>query len=160
MLVSLAITMIMMGAVVSLFGLISDNVSGSRALIEMSERLRATRNRLQADLQGATATMTPPLRPENDEGYFEIIEGPDYDAESRDPHSPRILGDADDVLMFTVRSRGEPFVGRFNGTTVESQIAEVMYFCATEPSQSSTRSSVRRLASSRSIAACCWCRRG
>ena len=53
MLVSLAITMIMMGAVVSLFGLISDNVSGSRAIIEMSERLRATRNRLQADLQSA-----------------------------------------------------------------------------------------------------------
>ena len=109
--------------------------------------------------------MTPPLRPENDEGYFEIIEGPDYDLNHvpvtppPPPVPPTMLGDADDVLMFTVRSRGEPFVGRFNGTTVESQIAEVMYFCATEPSQSSTRSSVRRLASSRSIAACCWCRR-
>ncbi len=39
MLVSLAITMIMMGAVVSLFGLISDSVSGSRSVIETAERL-------------------------------------------------------------------------------------------------------------------------
>ena len=72
MLVSLAITMIMMGAVVSLFGLISDSVSGSRSVIETAERLRATRNRLQADLQGITAPMNPPLKPEDDAGYFEI----------------------------------------------------------------------------------------
>ena len=66
--------------------------------------------------------MTPPLRPENDEGYFEIIEGPDTDANHVPatppppipPPPPTILGDADDVLMFTVRSRGEPFVGRYH----------------------------------------------
>ena len=128
MLVSLAITLIMMGAVTSLFGLITDNVSGSRATIEMSERLRACRNRLQDDLQGVTVgTMQPPLRPENDEGYFEYIEGKNTDRLFAGSQLP--LGDCDDVLMFTVRSRGEPFVGKFNGTgTVESQVAEVMYF--------------------------------
>ncbi len=142
MLVSLAITLIMMGAVVTLFGTISDSVSGSRSIIEISERLRAARNRLQADLQGATATMKPPLRPENDEGYFEIIEGPMRDAEFMVETPPPFvrpippeylqtaLGDVDDVLMFTVRSRGEPFVGKFDTTTTESQVAEVMYFCA------------------------------
>ncbi len=133
MLVSLAITLIMMGAVVTLFGTIADSVSGSRSIIEISERLRATRNRLQADLQGATATMKPPLRPENDEGYFELIEGPALDQNSVSGAGGPLdtaRGDVDDVLMFTVRSRGEPFVGKFNGTTVESQVAEVIYFCA------------------------------
>ncbi len=140
MLVALAITLIMMSAVVSLFGLISDNVSGSRSVIELSERLRAARNRLQADLQGVTATMQPPLRPGDDEGYFELIEGPIHDEEKLD-HTPvdfprySAAGDVDDVLMFTTRSRGEPFVGLFTPPglptrTVESQIAEVMYFCA------------------------------
>jgi len=129
MLVSLAITMIMMGAVVSLFGIISDSVSGSRSIIEMSERLRAARNRLQTDLQGATADMRPPLRPEADQGYLELIEGPDTDL-NHATTVQSVFGDADDVLMFTTRSRSEPFVGKLNGTaTVESQTAEVAYFC-------------------------------
>ena len=130
MLVSLAITLIMMGAVTTLFGLITDNVSGARAGIEMADRLRACRNRLQADLQAVTVgTMQPPLRPENDEGYFEYIEGINYDKAFVTGGNLSPLGDCDDVLMFTVRSRGEPFVGKLNGTgTVESQVAEVMYF--------------------------------
>jgi len=46
-------------------------------------------------------------------------------------------GDSDDVLMFTTRSRGEPFVGRFgqidiNGNpqsvAIQSQVAEVAWF--------------------------------
>ncbi len=134
MLVSLAITMIMMGAVVSLFAVITDSVSGSRSLIEMSDRLRACRNRIQADLQGVTVSvMLPPRRPENDEGYLEYIEGPyrdgDYTPSTPNNNVPTILGDADDVLMFTTRSKAEPFVGKYNGTaTVESQVAEVAYF--------------------------------
>ncbi len=129
MLVSLAITMIMMLAVVTLFQVMTDSVSGSRALLEAGDRLRACRNRLQADLQGATATMLPPLRPENDEGYFEIIEGSNSDRTFS--ASASIFGDADDALMFTVRSRGEPFVGKLSTSssgTIESQVAEVIYF--------------------------------
>jgi hypothetical protein len=38
------------------------------------------------------------------------------------------MGDFDDVLMFTVRSHGEPFVGRFQGTSIESQLAEVIWW--------------------------------
>jgi hypothetical protein len=126
-LVSLTITLMMMGAVVTLFQTMSDSVSGSRSIIELTERLRSCRNRLQADLQGATATMLPPLRPENDEGYFEYIEGPLRDLDWL--NTTQIMGDNDDVLMFTVRTRAEPFVGKFNGTgTIESPVAEVMYF--------------------------------
>ena len=80
--VALAITMIMMTAVVTLFANLSSTVSTSRALIEISERLRGARNRLQLDLAGHTANTLPPLRPEDGEGYLEIIEGPNNDAGS------------------------------------------------------------------------------
>jgi hypothetical protein len=144
MLVSLTITLLMMGSVVALFGIMADSVSGSRAALEMSDRLRGCRNRIQLDLQGATATMNPPLRPENDEGYFELIEGPFFDSTAVNPTNPAILnngfsatanlaagslfGDTDDALLFTVRSRGEPFVGKTPTGTIESQVAEVAYF--------------------------------
>ncbi len=129
MLVSLAITLIMMGAVVTLFSVISESVAGSRTAIEMADRLRAARDQLQLDLQGATATMKPPLRPENDEGYFEIIEGPESDQSVGTAYS--LFGDFDDVLMFTVRNRSAPFLGKVAGTTViESPVAEVVYFLA------------------------------
>lgn len=139
MLVSLTITLIMMGAVVSLFGLISDSVSGSRAVVEMTDRLRAARNRLQYDLGCTTATMNPPLRPESDEGYFLISEGLATDARDasnipRDMTQPAgLFGDNDDVLAFTVHSRGEPFTGKVSGAIVESQMAEVVYFVAIPP---------------------------
>ncbi|MBI3840261.1 MAG: prepilin-type N-terminal cleavage/methylation domain-containing protein, partial [Planctomycetia bacterium] len=128
-LVSLTITLMMMGAVVTLFGVMTDSVSGSRAVIEMSERLRACRNRLQADLQGVTATMQPPLRPENDEGYFEAIEGQYTDIAPGPGLDPlNGYGDTDDILLFTTRTRAEPFVGKFGGVMVESQIAEIAWF--------------------------------
>ncbi|MEX0677319.1 MAG: type II secretion system protein [Pirellulales bacterium] len=134
-LVALAITLIMMGAVVTLFGVISQSVAESRSAIEMSDRLRAARNQLQLDLGGATATMQPPLRPENDEGYLEIIEGPVRDS---DPYylsnvNLSLFGDVDDVLMFTTRSRGAPYLGKWNNTVIESPVAEVVYFLAQDP---------------------------
>jgi prepilin-type N-terminal cleavage/methylation domain-containing protein len=140
MLVALAITLIMIGAVVTLFGVVAESVSGARAGIEMADRLRAARNQLQLDLQGATATMKPPLRPESDEGYFEIIEGATKDSSFLANPLPifgipanqnlSLFGDIDDVLMFTTHSRGAPFTGKFNGTMIESRVAEVVYFLA------------------------------
>ena len=38
--------------------------------------LRLAAARLQQDLAGVTVTMNPPRKPENNEGYFEYIEGP------------------------------------------------------------------------------------
>jgi len=145
MLVSLAITLIMMGAVVTLFGVVSESVSKSRSLIETSDRLRAAREVIQQDLQGATASLTPPLSPENDQGYLEIIEGQSSDGgAAKSPYqyynltatppnpSAALFGDCDDVLMFTVRSRSGPFLGKYStgGTprVIESPVAEVVYF--------------------------------
>ena len=76
MLVATAVTLLLVGMVVSIFGVLSDRVSDARAMIEIADRVRATKQRLQQDLQGITVTMLPPRRPEDDEGYFEGKEGP------------------------------------------------------------------------------------
>ncbi len=143
MLVALAITLIMMGAVVTLFGVVGESVGHSRTAIEMSDRLRSARNTIQSDLLGVTATMKPPLRPENGEGYFEIIEGPNFDGSFSAAFS--IFGDTDDKLMFTTRQT-IPFVGWFNGSRVESAVAEVAYFLVLDgPIVNATTTPVTRL---------------
>lgn len=139
MLVAVAITLIMMTTVVTVFGLVMDSIGNSRATIEMTDRLRGARNRLALDLQGATAPMTPSISPDLSAGYTEIIEGPIgaiYPAAvfaTRSDEAPGgtnlgadyTVGDNDDVLMLTVRSpSNEPFTGRFtpwnyNGTPTQ-----------------------------------------
>ncbi len=75
MLVALTITLIMMGAVITVFGFIGEQVTDSRSIIETNDRLRSAAHRLREDLSSVTAEMMPPLRPESGSGYFEIIEG-------------------------------------------------------------------------------------
>ena len=133
MLVATAVTLILVGLVVQLFGVVGGSVTASRSLLESTDQLRSASFRLRTDLSGITALPLPPARPEADSGYLEIIEGPKTDA-SFAPAG--ILGDYDDVLMFTTRSQSGPFVGTFNGTqSIESMTAEVAWFCQPAPVQ-------------------------
>jgi hypothetical protein len=86
--------------------------------------------------------MLPPRRPENDEGYFDYTEGPQSDLQPIAPDTPpggnpawfTLLGDSDDVLRMTIRSRGEPFVGRDStNNAITSQTAEVVWFTNETP---------------------------
>jgi prepilin-type N-terminal cleavage/methylation domain-containing protein len=133
MLVATAVSLILVGLVVQLFGVVGGSVTASRSLLESTDQLRSAAFRLRTDLSGITALPLPPARPEADSGYLEIIEGPKTDA-SFAPAG--ILGDYDDVLMFTTRSQSGPFVGTFNGTqSIESMTAEVAWFCQPAPLQ-------------------------
>lgn len=133
MLVATAVTLILVGLVVQLFGVVGGSVTASRSLLESTDQLRSAAFRLRTDLSGITAVPLPPARPEADSGYLEITEGPKTDA-SFAPAG--ILGDYDDVLMFTTRSQSGPFVGTFNGTqSIESMTAEVAWFCQPAPTQ-------------------------
>ncbi len=76
MLIAMAITLVMIGAVVTLFANISNSVRNRRAVVEMSGQLRHARNMLQQDLQGATCSGLTWQRPDENQGYIEIIEGP------------------------------------------------------------------------------------
>lgn len=137
-LVAAVLTLLMMLTVVTVFASVSDSIRGSRSTVEMADSLRHTKDRLQADLAGVTVTMLPPRRPENGEGYFEYIEGPtgavlplsgyQYELPDGNLQWDSTVGDNDDILLFTTRSQGEPFVGRFGTGTVESQVAEVAWF--------------------------------
>ena len=127
MLVSTAVTLILIGLVVQLFGMVGGSVTASRSLIETTDQLRSASLRLRSDLGGITVAPLPPVRPESDSGYLEIVEGAATDL-SFAPGG--ILGDYDDVVMFTTRTQGQPFVGRFAGNqSLESMTAEVAWFC-------------------------------
>jgi len=122
-----------MGAAVSLFGLITDNVSAA-ARDRNAGASAGLPQPAATDLQNVTATMQPRCARKMTKAT-RIHEGPYNDADylgmgddGRQNLGASIFGDADDVLMFTVRSRGEPFVGKLNGGTLESQLAEVIVF--------------------------------
>jgi hypothetical protein len=169
MLVALAVTMVMMAAVVNLFANISGSIRNRRAMIEVSGQLRQARMRLAKDLAGATCDATTWQRPEENRGYIEIVEGewsdkrPSYLADG-DPNNDEIdsaisiipstqtvnttagavtdgggLGDHDDILALTVRSEAEPFVAEVGNATVTSALAEVVWYAAEEQQGASPR---------------------
>jgi prepilin-type N-terminal cleavage/methylation domain-containing protein len=159
MMVAVTATLVLMAAIAQIFAVFGTAVSDSRSVIELDSRMRAVAWRLRNDLGGATAPTLPPLSPIQDVGYFEIIEGPSsdtalyYDAQQANgafnpaflksgttagpqaTSDDRILGDTDDVLLFTTRNTKTPFLGRYlSGTSpitrgkYESPIAEVAWF--------------------------------
>lgn len=149
-LIATVLSLMLVAAAVEMISLIGGGVATNRGIIEISGRLRAAQHRLQADLDGMTAWgLSPPADPAHDVGYVEIIEGPGpwteipADPETGAPAETFALGskpvkadggfdssvgDVDDVLLFTTRSHGEPFVGHWNGNSAQSQVAEVAWF--------------------------------
>src|SRR5687768_6336269 len=106
MLVALVVTLIMMGAVITIFGFITERVTDSRSMIETNSRLRSAVHRLREDLSSITVEPIPWQRPEAGQGYLEILEGPARDFRGVANQDP-IEGDWDDVLIATLRSKGE-----------------------------------------------------
>jgi len=164
MLVAMTLTLLLMGAVAQIFGTLGKGVNGSRSTAELGARMRSAAHRLQQDLAGMTVDPQPPVRPEADTGYLEIIEGPESDqvtylsgtrfdkaagsvvngkwVGTANPYATavgsddRLVGDVDDVLLFTTRSTGEMFTGRadtrntnIEGGSLRSPLAEVVWFC-------------------------------
>jgi len=102
-----------------------------------------------------------PTTPDVANGYFEYIEGPNTDtllfedqannytayiapAFDKTGNLPgpetasddRIVGDTDDVLMFTTQSFSEPFSGKVADREIDSHYAEVAWFCLPTPGTS------------------------
>lgn len=133
---AMTLSLVVMAAVASLFGVFTRSLTAAQAAADTSARLRTAAWRLRQDLTGVTADLMPPLRPESESGYFEYFEGPCRDAHAKHGFGGwALVGDVDDVLMFTARSEGQPFVGRFGDGTIESPVAEVAWFCRPSPVQ-------------------------
>jgi prepilin-type N-terminal cleavage/methylation domain-containing protein len=132
-LVAMAITLLIMATIVTVFSQIGTSVADSRASIEMSEQVQGVRDRLQRDLGGITVSAKPWLKLASGAGYFEIIEGPRSDLVVTSapntgvitstnaslltlPNGTRVpataLGDFDDILMFTSTDPDNPYLGR------------------------------------------------
>lgn len=172
MLVAMTASLILFATVVTVLQILGDAVSRSRRAGRLDSDMCSIRTRLQLDLAGVTANRDANgLLVEVDSGsvsgYFEAIEGPNSDlldfsqvsavnqipdavydrsANAAGPttkSNDRIVGDTDDLLLFTTRSVAtDPFVGQFLNEkkvleTISSEQAEVAYFCSPTPGTSS-----------------------
>lgn len=142
LLISVTVTLVLMAALVSAFRAISDEISQSRAILDLAGQLRTSGDTIREDLRGVTVPLKPWVDPAEGLGYFEVAEftiSQDAPAFPVDPTAPQpnerfdnTIADYDDVLMFTARSQGKPFRGRVlvGGAyqTIESPVAEIIYW--------------------------------
>jgi hypothetical protein len=145
LLVASAGGLILMGFVAVVFSFYGRTVSENQAIIRMHDSMRSAAWKLRQDLEGITCDVKPWIRPEQDAGYFELIEGPltdttYYDSSGAiasrlpsDGEPSNLLGDYDDVLLFTTRGNGAGFVGKMDTSTIEADAAEVAWFCVQQP---------------------------
>ncbi len=136
MLVTLAVLLLMMTAIVRIFQAATGSLNSAQVFQQLDNQLRQLDVTLRSDLSGVTAKMTPPNDPKDNTGYFEYGENEFADNQGED---------ADDYVRFTAKApAGRPFTGRvyvpttgfsqnfFNNAsqpiTITSDYAEIIYF--------------------------------
>ena len=133
MLVVVALVVLMMTILASIFQAATGAISSSRTIQELDNNLRLLDMTIRQDLAGVTARMTPPLDPAQNLGYFEYSENAPADLQGED---------TDDYIAFTTKApEGQFFSGRIwippgskavnqtaLPTLITSQFAEVIYF--------------------------------
>ncbi|MDR3637663.1 MAG: prepilin-type N-terminal cleavage/methylation domain-containing protein [Isosphaeraceae bacterium] len=141
MLVAVALLVLMMTIVTSIFQAATGAITVAKTYQELDGNLRQLDSVLRQDLSGATADtgsgpLTPPFDPDLNLGYLEIGENQFADIQGED---------SDDYIRFTVQApEGQPFTGRMwvgpvfinppantvpnQPVMIQSQFAEVIYF--------------------------------
>lgn len=135
MLVTVALLLLVMTIIVSVFRQATLSITVSKRAAVMDQSLRRLDTVLRQDLNGITAKLTPPLNPVDNLGYFTYEENSPADAQGED---------TDDILAFTAKAPpGQPFTGRIwvpssnvgnvnaqalSPVMVTSDFAEVIYF--------------------------------
>jgi hypothetical protein len=134
LLIATTISVMIIGATVTLFGVVGERINGARAMIEVADRLRIAQNLLRNDLIGHTVSGLPWEQPSAGSGYYEILKGRSVrnNRDSQPGSANVLLGYTQDAIMFTTRSQNQSFTGRFvingNPTTIESPLAEVVWY--------------------------------
>ncbi len=153
-LVATTLTLVLMTAVVRVFGGVGEGIAKARRALEQFDRLRTAAQQLRRDLEGATVKFDGrPVRPEEGQGYLEMIEGGMLSVTQANGSPPITLqavndqqltsssGSADltagqrgDILMLTTRNAVQPFKGRYalstnpSDPTAQSDVAEVAWY--------------------------------
>lgn len=146
MLVAMALTLIMIVAIAQFYAIVGDSVKDGRAMIEMNGQVRAAVNLLNNDFDNITCSVAPWIDDGAGVGYFEYFEGRgcDWDANgdgAADTASAlalgmtNMIGDGDDFLAFTIRSKSALSGRAYNPvslatTIITSQFAEVAWWVA------------------------------
>ncbi|MBL9083777.1 MAG: hypothetical protein JNK76_18315 [Planctomycetales bacterium] len=166
MLIALTITLILMATIAELFSHVTDGIRNSRSMMDLNDQLRNAKHRLIADLRGTTAPTIPPLSPEMHLGYFEYVEGPrvaysqiannsvggdvgeNLSGSASNQIVNSVMGDVDDILMFTTTSFDDRFVGRGGvksgvNLSLKTRHAEVAWFLRRQSSVTSQRNDGR-----------------
>jgi len=144
--IALTMTLIVLGAMITIFSRASREMSYKRAMMELHSRLRVPAELLRSDMERVTVELRPWALESSPDGYFEYIEGPRRDTSDFTanltiiagrpvliPSTEAIRGDFDDIIAMTVRSDGVPFTGRWVNAageivTIKSNMAEVIWY--------------------------------
>src|SRR5271157_3639862 len=136
MLVTLAVLLLMMTAIVKIFQAATGALNAAQVYQELDNQLRLLDSTIRSDLNGVTCKLTPPNNPKNNQGYLEYGENEFADVQGED---------SDDYIRFTSKApAGQPFTGRMwiraagaatNATnqlpqpiTITGEYAEIIYF--------------------------------
>ena len=133
MLVTLAMLLLMMTAIVRIFQVATGALNSAQVYQELDNGLRLLDSTIRSDLNGVTCKMTPPNNPKDNTGYFEYGENAFADLQGED---------SDDYIRFTAKApAGRPFTGRVwvalslinqnaavQPITITSDYAEIVYF--------------------------------
>jgi hypothetical protein len=136
MLVTLAVLLLMMTAIVKIFQAATGALNSAQVYQELDNQLRLLDLTIRSDLGGVTCKLTPPNDPKNNLGYFEYGENEFADVQGED---------SDDYIRFTAKAPpGQQFTGRMwvrsagakslatnqlpQPITITSEYAEIIYF--------------------------------
>ncbi len=142
MLVTLAVLLLMMTAIVKIFQAATGALNSAQVYQELDNQLRLLDSTIRSDLNGVTCKLTPPNNPQNNQGYLEYGENEFADLQGED---------SDDYIRFTAKApAGRPFTGRMwvapsvaistmsaaqlqnylasQPITITSEYAEIIYF--------------------------------
>jgi hypothetical protein len=133
-LIALAITLIILLRMTQAFTIASKEMGIGRNRLMVSERVQTAADLIRDDLERLSLRTGPVVSAAAGVGYLEIVDGPYRDLTFLDTPNAvigtpsNLLGDIDDILMFTAVSPGRPFKGRFDGRMIDSHEAEIIYF--------------------------------
>ncbi|MDR0328385.1 MAG: hypothetical protein LBI05_08835 [Planctomycetaceae bacterium] len=144
LLIALALSLLLLLAVAEMFQRVGGMMNETRSGMSASAHLAETALLLRQDLARIPATLaTKPLRiangdkPEDSDGYLEIIEGPDtaltHPYVNENGNHDQTVGDVDDIIAFTAIDRNLKFRGLVQNDEGKLRIdernaAEIVWF--------------------------------